>query len=198
MPIHTANELTKKHDRFLFTGIKLSPTASLYMSSSSSASVTNGGDPVPAPLAKKKVSVAPANSNPSSCSKTSITMNKAGNNLLAGQGGGSTISEYLIEMLPGWHVEDLLDSDLGFSKSDDGVLPFVDSDFDSDMNYFTSENLGIWVPQAQPPLHPSQEVGMKETKESTNEKVNRWRDDGFTVPQISPPATGSKRSRLLW
>lgn len=116
MPIHTANELTKKHDRFLFTGIKLSPTASLYMSSSSSASVTNGGDPVPAPLAKKKVSVAPANSNPSSCSKTSITMNKAGNNLLAGQGGGSTISEYLIEMLPGWHVEDLLDSDLGFSK----------------------------------------------------------------------------------
>lgn len=85
-----------------------------------------------------------------------------------------------------------------FLQSDDGVLPFVDSDFDSDMNYFTSENLGIWVPQAQPPLHPSQEVGIKETKESTNEKVNRWRDDGFTVPQISPPATGSKRSRLLW
>ncbi|XP_021614271.1 B-box zinc finger protein 21 isoform X2 [Manihot esculenta] len=39
------------------------------------------------------------------------TVNKAGDNLLINEGIGSTssISEYLIETLPGWHVEDFLD-----------------------------------------------------------------------------------------
>ncbi|KAJ6681096.1 B-BOX ZINC FINGER PROTEIN 22 [Salix koriyanagi] len=44
-PIHTANEHTQKHNRFLLTGAKLSATSSVYMSSSSS--VTSSGDLVP-------------------------------------------------------------------------------------------------------------------------------------------------------
>ncbi|KAJ6352160.1 hypothetical protein OIU76_001384 [Salix suchowensis] len=68
-PIHTANEHTQKHNRFLLTGAKLSATSSVYMSSSSS--VTSSGDLVPdskpqkhppQQSIKKPVSAAPVSS----------------------------------------------------------------------------------------------------------------------------------------
>lgn len=118
----------------------------------------------------------------------------------------SSISEYLIETLPGWHVEEFLDSTydpFGFCKSDDGVLPFLDADLQSSMGTFTPESsFGIWVPQSPAPLFPPHmavQTALKETKEGTNIKANRsWMDDGFTVPQITNPSTGYKRSRPLW
>ncbi|XVE69794.1 hypothetical protein DITRI_Ditri10aG0019900 [Diplodiscus trichospermus] len=226
VPIHSANEHTQKHNRFLLTGVKLSATSALYTSSSSSiASLSNGGDSVPElksqPLVKNHVSASPANFNPSSLAKSPsistttaasvINKSSTGDNLLASQGGGSTssISEYLIEMLPGWHVEDLLDSSsptFGFCKSDDGMLPFSDAGLESNMNTFTPESLGLWVPKSSSSLYPPQyssqmggEIEFKETKEITGMKTNRrWTDDTFTVPQISPPSIGSKRPRLLW
>ncbi|KAF5747153.1 Salt tolerance 2 putative isoform 1 [Tripterygium wilfordii] len=205
--IHKANEHTQKHNRFLLTGIKLSATPALYTPE------TNGFDYVPDPKSQPS-----SVSNPPSMAKTSnsitsttaaaTTINKGGDSLVARENTGSTssISEYL-EMLPGWHVEDFLDSSytpFGFCKYDDGRLPFMDSDLESNIGSFTSENLGIWVPQASAPLcsYPSQMEGQimfKETKEATTVKGNRkWTDDGFTVPQISPPSTGFKRSRTLW
>ncbi|KAJ6998733.1 hypothetical protein NC653_014792 [Populus alba x Populus x berolinensis] len=229
-PIHTANEHTQKHNRFLLTGVKLSATSAVYMSSSSS--VTISGDLAPDSKSqkqqqqqsiKKPVSVAPVNSNPPAAPSTlsaNTVINKDGDNLVTSEGFGSTtsstISEYLMETLPGWHVEEFLDSSsttpFGFSKIDDGtLLPYMDThDLERNMSSFSSESLGLWVPQAPPPpLCTSQqyyypqlvgESGFKEIKETTNMKANRrLTDDAFTVPQISPPSNiGSKRSRLLW
>ncbi|KAG5246426.1 hypothetical protein OIU78_021664 [Salix suchowensis] len=227
-PIHTANEHTQKHNRFLLTGAKLSATSSVYMSSSSS--VTSSGDLVPdskpqkhppQQSIKKPVSAAPVSSNPPtvpSTSSTNTVVNKGGDNLVTSEGFGSTtsstISEYLMETLPGWHVEEFLDSSpttpFGFCKIDDGLLPYMAThDLERDISSFSSESLGLWVPQAPPPLYTSQQYyypqsvgqsGFKETKETTNMKASRrFTDDAFTVPQISPPSnTGSKRSRPLW
>ncbi|XWS21003.1 hypothetical protein CRYUN_Cryun30bG0017500 [Craigia yunnanensis] len=225
VPIHSANEHTRKHNRFLLAGVKLSDISALYTSSSSSsiASLSNGGDSVPEfkskPLVKNPVSASPANFNPSSLAKSSskcttaaasVINKSSGDNMLASEGGGSTssISEYLIEMLPGWHVEDFLDSSppFGFCKGNDGVLPFFDADLESSTSTFTPESLGLWVPQSPSSLYPPQyssqnggQIGFKETKEIIGGmKANRrWTDDAFTVPQISPPSTGSKRSRPL-
>ncbi|XVF36014.1 hypothetical protein REPUB_Repub19eG0021600 [Reevesia pubescens] len=232
VPIHSANEHTQKHNRFLLTGVKLSATSAHYTSSSSSsiASLSNAGDSVPQfksqqPLVKNPVSAShQPNFNPASLVKSSsnitttttttaaVINNKSSgdNNLLAIEGGGSmsSISEYLIEMLPGWHVEDFLDSSsppFGFCKSDNGMLPFIDADLESNMSTFSPESLGLWVPQSPSSLYPPQyssqmggEIGFKETKEIIGMKTNRRRtDDAFTVPQISPPSVGSKRSRPL-
>lgn len=99
------------------------------------------------------------------------------------------------------------------SQADDnGVLPFFDDDIESNLSSFSSENMGLWVPQAPcPSLQYSQMggsglVGFKDsTKEAANMNMikannnyNRsmWNDvDAFTVPQISPPSVGSKRTR---
>ncbi|KAB5568177.1 hypothetical protein DKX38_001970 [Salix brachista] len=224
-PIHAANEHTQKHSRFLLTGVKLSATSAVYTSSSSVTK--NGGELVPDSKSqqqqqsiKKPVSVAPVNSNPAtvpSILSTNTVVNKGGNNLVTNEGFGSatssTISEYLMETLPGWHVEDFLDSSttpFGFCKIDGGLSPFMDThDLESNMSSFSSESLGLWVPQTPTASYTSQQYyypqlvgqsGFKEIKETTNMKANRrLADDVFTVPQISLPTNiGSKRSRTLW
>ncbi|XP_011028947.1 PREDICTED: B-box zinc finger protein 21-like [Populus euphratica] len=226
-PIHTANEHTQKHNRFLLTGVKLSATSAVYISSSS---VTNsGGHLVPDSKSqqqqqqqsiKKPVFDAPVNSNPPtvpSTLSTNTVANKGGYNLVTNEGFGSTttstISEYLMETLPGWHVEDFLDSSttpFGFCKIDDVLLPFMDThDLESNMSSFSPESLGLWVPQAPSTPFTSRQYyfpqvvgqsGFKEIKETTNMKADRrLADDVFTVPQISlPTSISSKRSRPLW
>ncbi|CAI0382955.1 unnamed protein product [Linum tenue] len=262
VPIHTANEFTKQHSRFLLTGVKLSSTSALYTSPASSATASTGSlvpctttttaksrPPPPQPTlpqpAKKPVSLLtkPA---PNSIAKTSYSANNneaikfggnstnnninsgSNNMLVAGEGFGSlatsSISEYLIETLPGWHVEDFLENTstpFGFCKPDDheALTPFMASE--NQVSSFSSESSGIWVPQAPPTPHqyPSlqnqqhyQQIGMqsgfnyKETKDQNQNQVGnlktnsrRWTmEDVFTVPQISPQPNGSKRSRMLW
>ncbi|KAF5739363.1 Salt tolerance 2 putative isoform 1 [Tripterygium wilfordii] len=211
LPIHNANGHTQKHNRFLLSGIKFSATPAFFTSSTTSE--TNGCDYVPDP--KSQRSSVP---NPPSRAKTSnsitsttaatTTTKKGGDSLVVSENNGSTssISEYL-EMLPGWHVEDFLDSSytpFGFWKGDNGMLPSMDGDLESNIGSFTSENLGFWVPQTPAPLcsYPSQmggQIVFKETKETTSMKSNRkWTDVGFIVPQITPPSAGFKRSRPLW
>ncbi|GKV02113.1 hypothetical protein SLEP1_g14588 [Rubroshorea leprosula] len=197
VPIHTANEHTQKHNRFLLTGVKLSATATVYTPSPGDSVTDYNSEPIN----KKPVPVSLAISNTSPVTKTSTVTaaeNAAGDNQLA-------ISEYLMEVLPGWHVEDFLDSSsalpFGFCKSNDGMLPFLDK---SNMVTFSSESSSIWVPQTpSPKMYPLQyspqlggQIGFTETKEIAGMKSNRrWTDDVFTVPQINP---SSKRSRLLW
>ncbi|CAH8364014.1 unnamed protein product [Eruca vesicaria subsp. sativa] len=160
--IHSANEHKKKHDRFLLTGVKLSAISSLYKPTSESSSSSSQDCSVPS---KKPLS--PPQSN------------KIGGDAGMNQWGStSTISEYLIDTLPGWHVEDFLDSSLppfGFSKSgdDDGVLPYIEAKDDSTKrnNYSTvslpSENLGIWVPQI-PQTLPSSYTNQYFSQENNN------------------------------
>ncbi|EES07539.1 B-box zinc finger protein 20 [Sorghum bicolor] len=99
--VHTASELTMRHTRFLLTGVRLSaepaacpappppPSGSEDENSSGSGSFccSAGGDASAAPPPS---SAAPATSHGS------------------GSDNGSSISEYLIKTLPGWHVEDFL------------------------------------------------------------------------------------------
>ncbi|KAM1387936.1 hypothetical protein ACFX2I_016122 [Malus domestica] len=218
LPIHNANEHTRKHNRYLLTGIKLSATSALYKSSPPRPTVATASSETAStdlkkhqPSTKKSVSAAsPAISNPNpppisvKNSTSTAAIDKGGGNSV---GATSTISEYLIETLPGWHVEDFLDfsnAPFGFSKVDnDMMLSFSETYPESNPNSFSSENMGMWVPQASQ-AHPYQYsqmgggfVGFEETKEGTNMKASNrmWMDDGFTVPQISPPSVGSKRFR---
>ena len=103
MSIHSANELTLKHDRFLLTGLKLS-------ASSSSQETTSTSNSAPDSL----LQVSHQKTTPLSSS----TLSKIGVEA-APSTSASSISEYLIETLPGWQVEDFLDSysvPFGFSK----------------------------------------------------------------------------------
>lgn len=100
MSIHSANEHTLKHDRFLLTGVKLS-------ASSSSQETTSPSNSAPDSL----LDVSHQKTIP-----LSSTVSKIG---VETTGSASSISEYLIETLPGWQVEDFLDSysvPFGFSK----------------------------------------------------------------------------------
>jgi hypothetical protein len=129
-------------------------------------------------------------------------------------GSTSSISEYLMDTLPGWHVEDFLDASstpFGIYKSgENDVLPFWGDDLEgnNNMGSMSSENMGLWVPQA-PPLVPNPQSsypimassGIINFKESASKKTimkssRKWKDDGgFTVPQITP---SSKRTRALY
>lgn len=140
IPIHKANEHTQKHSRFLLTGVKLSPTSSLYSEaataassvSSSAISVSNNNNNISinvvsdvsgVPNLKPKKSTnytnkprnisnskagAAASGIPSVTNDSSVPGQMMTSNC-GGGGTSSSISEYLIEMLPGWHVEDFLD-----------------------------------------------------------------------------------------
>ncbi|XAR61692.1 hypothetical protein NMG60_11016184 [Bertholletia excelsa] len=221
VPIHKANEHTRKHNRFLLTGVKLSATSTVYSQGSSSVASRDTNPCVPnfnsQSSITKPFSVQPVVATPQNAAKaatapapiTTTTDEDIGNVPQT-----SSISEYLMEMLPGWQVEDFLDSSsapFGFSKSVEDVLPIWDSGLDSGVGSFSSsqENIGIWVPQTSappyPPQHPApivafgNQVGLKPSKEALQNKAGRnWMDiDGcFTVPQISPPSTVPKRPRI--
>ncbi|XP_044487980.1 B-box zinc finger protein 20-like isoform X2 [Mangifera indica] len=99
IPIHKANEYTKKHNRFLLTGVELS-AAFLYPASSSS----NCCDAITATTSKtiNKSSASVTNEIFSSHSKP--TMPYKDNCSVS----TSSVSEYLMKTLPGWCVEDFL------------------------------------------------------------------------------------------
>ncbi|CAL9133780.1 unnamed protein product [Musa acuminata var. zebrina] len=92
LPIHSASALTMKHSRFLLTGIRLS--------------------------AAPKLDAEAVTSMHGHCD---IKTDSSGSGGGGGGGGGgsmvattnsSSISEYLMNMLPGWHVDDLLMDDV--------------------------------------------------------------------------------------
>lgn len=107
MPIHKANEHTKKHNRFLLTGVQLSSTVLAHQTSVSptgsaaSNAATNNFKPRSGNFEMKSNSIS---------STTESTANYFQVDCV--QGGSvstSSISEYLTETLPGWHVEDFLE-----------------------------------------------------------------------------------------
>ncbi|KAF3435770.1 hypothetical protein FNV43_RR22862 [Rhamnella rubrinervis] len=227
-PIHKANEHTQKHNRFLLTGVKLSAT-SLYPASSSSTTTTaseqiinntNNIKTRTAPQSStKRPKTVPHEVVRSPSIEKAVLLQSAGHNKLlddkysASDNGSyltSSISEYLMETLPGWHVEDLLDpsssaSD-GFCKTNEPSLPFVKDDDDDDewnTSSVSAENLAYGVPQVPPqsPLITSNlNRGMpkaagvfdaaKDSEKAYPMIRNReWDSDNcLTVPQISPPS----------
>ncbi|KAF0901708.1 hypothetical protein E2562_006187 [Oryza meyeriana var. granulata] len=101
-PIHSANELTAKHSRFLLVGAKLSAALadqaipSLDCSSYDADDVATTGDHSPV----------------ASAAALDVPSNGAG-----GAGGGSSISDYLTTICPGWRIEDLLAEDDAFAAA---------------------------------------------------------------------------------
>ncbi|GLT86166.1 hypothetical protein SLE2022_043240 [Rubroshorea leprosula] len=110
--IHRANEHTQKHNRFLLSGVKLSTLSSSYPPSSSSnagydAEVTNALSSMKRPRsvsteafssASMETVLAPANYR--------IDKNYTSDTASIST---SSFSKYLMETLPGWHVEDFLE-----------------------------------------------------------------------------------------
>ncbi|KAI3695490.1 hypothetical protein L1987_78487 [Smallanthus sonchifolius] len=108
VPIHQANEHTQKHTRFLLTGVKLSPSLSCYDDSfhqTPSSSNSNGSIE-----STKHFGV-------SMDQKSYLTYNHHSNCSVSQEEDAlmeaRSISEYLTETLPGWHVDEFL---YGFSK----------------------------------------------------------------------------------
>ncbi|KAK4490288.1 hypothetical protein RD792_000954 [Penstemon davidsonii] len=214
--IHKANEHTQKHSRFLLTGVKLSSTSTLYSPSpytvqeSASSSSNNGTNPTAKsttttiPTVVQRADVAA----PESCDKINNPQLQT-----------SSISEYLIDMLPGWHVEDILDSspspspNYGFSKNaENDASWFWDAGVESNVNnvFPIVEKMGIWVPQVSPCLNltknQSVDISFGATTNgfcnNTNNSIKssrKWSEDNsFAVPQIRPASSSFKRPRNLW
>ncbi|XP_060169323.1 B-box zinc finger protein 20 [Lycium barbarum] len=108
LPIHKANEHTKKHNRFLLSGVQLSSAvASNYDQTSSSSSPTGSAAGNAGTKSKARSGYSGIKSN--SISTTESTPNFQVDYNQEGSVSTSSISEYLIETLPGWHVEDFLE-----------------------------------------------------------------------------------------
>ncbi|THU63183.1 hypothetical protein C4D60_Mb01t13010 [Musa balbisiana] len=107
----------------------------------------------------------------------------------------------LINMCPGWRVEDLLVDDAAvvamedFSKGDD-LPPFLGADLEA-----VAEKFPVWapqVPQFPPPAPPAAATTTTRYQPWNTSKEagrERWSEDLFAVPQISPASTPSKRPR---
>ena len=102
--IHRANEHTKCHNRFLLAGIKLSDSSSFYDNSSDQALCSSNSNGSREADSRMNSFVSQANNSTSVNGDYDGVSHREG----ASMGAGS-ISEYLIETLPGWHVEELLD-----------------------------------------------------------------------------------------
>jgi len=147
LKIHGVNEHTKKHNRFLLSGIKLHSPA-----------------PPPPTLDEET--------------------------------GSFTISEYLINTIPGWKFEDFLDSPSSVPSHElphnhIGTWPLVHDDANYHIHQenilvsFPGESMcGICVPQA--PLYYSEK--MDNRSNTINEATNFSSSlEDFTVPQITMP-----------
>ncbi|PIN21682.1 hypothetical protein CDL12_05598 [Handroanthus impetiginosus] len=222
--IHKANVHTQKHSRFLLTGVTISATSTVYSESSSSSpepssstltkTCSDSGSKTKSQSSKNK----PVSANPPVCTPSinkGTIVESAPVTAPEGLNGSistSSISEYLMEMLPGWHFEDFLDSSsYDFCQNQEkDMRPIWDADLENNMSVFPTEKMGFWVPQVAPALDQTQyqsaettTIGLKEqSKEfaSNNIKSSRKRDEdnSFAVPQIIPSSTAFKRSRNFW
>jgi len=217
--IHKANEHTQKHARFLLTGLQISAALSNSAESPSSNSAESAMKPKK--QSNNSISVSTVKSTMSKGKNTTETCGTLNN---ADQMTSSSISDYLIETLPGWHVDDFLDLDHVNSPSnpydyykngESEKLPIWNADMGSNMSAFSTERMGLWVPQVPTPLyqthnqlHQSVDIcfgsrdGVKEQFDNNNKiKCSRkWSvDNSCAVPQMTPPSGAAlKRSRNLW
>ncbi|KAK7257979.1 hypothetical protein RIF29_32341 [Crotalaria pallida] len=181
IPIHGANENTKKHNRFLLTGVKIGDSSSEPISLCSKGTTT--GSEVR-----------------TSRSKTSYNMASD-----AGSVSTSSISEYLIETIPGYCMEDLFDASFApngfYNKDYEQHSEFHDQDL-FQVNNMYSFPLESCSPQSQvgssPQLSTSNLqkmdcfVGVKEMQKA-NDVEGYY--NGYTVPSVTPLIRKNRRSR---
>lgn len=179
IPIHTATAHAGRHSRFLLTGIRLSTTpipSSTYIP--------------PSPASESEV----ASDSNSRTEKEEVACRTVA--AKPKDGGGSSISDYLMNMLPGWRVDDFLfddptaadnDADSGFCQPHE-VPPLAS------VPRFTPACVSATAAVAAPPElqwrpYFSSEEGSRD-------------EDASTVPELSQfhyCHINSKRSRTsLW
>ncbi|XP_073011953.1 B-box zinc finger protein 20-like isoform X2 [Typha latifolia] len=201
-PIHSANHLTMKHNRFLLAGAKLS-SSPIFSSSSPESKYT-------LPKAKEVANDTKKDSGGGGGVKAKQVKN------FSSESSVSSISEYLTKVCPGWHVEDFLVDDAaavaavgGFSKESQ-MLPFLEADLDGGGLDSAASDFSTWVPhvpQVQRASATSSSGGgaagaqfwvvPKEVNPSFGRE--RWNDDAFMVPEIPKVSNPSKRARShLW
>ncbi|WOL13143.1 hypothetical protein Cni_G21912 [Canna indica] len=223
--VHSANHLTMKHNRFVLTGVRLS--AETISSSPSPEPDEEAASAEAAAKAKTETTLSVSNQNAGLTANSSSPIASTGGSKAAAASptttitSTSSISEYLIKMCPGWRVEDLLVDDAAaamedFSKGDE-LLPFLDPDLDGGGLEAVAEKFPVWVPHVPqfPALHSSgaalpASAGLSQPWNISKEAGltyhhgmkglrERWSEDMFTVPQVSPASTPSKRPRhSLW
>uniref|UniRef100_A0ACD5USX5 Uncharacterized protein n=1 Tax=Avena sativa TaxID=4498 RepID=A0ACD5USX5_AVESA len=98
--VHTTSDLTRRHSRFLLTGVRVS-----------SAPVDS---PAPSDQEEAQKEVEEENIISSPCNADSCS---GAASATASPSDGSSISEYLTKTLPGWHVEDFLLDDAAASAA---------------------------------------------------------------------------------
>ncbi|KAK4477136.1 hypothetical protein RD792_016347 [Penstemon davidsonii] len=119
IPIHKSNEHTKKHNRFLLTGAKISAAISSSSDFGPSAASSSSNGLLFETEIKNGTNFKP-NSNPNCSESSSNHLRDTNESTQQGSVSTSSISEYLTETLPGWQVEEFLELDpsshYGFCK----------------------------------------------------------------------------------
>ncbi|XP_028765697.1 B-box zinc finger protein 20-like [Neltuma alba] len=133
VPLHRASEHTRKHNRFLLTGVKLSASIS------SSDSQSN--------MKRHRSSVSSQNASSSMVNRSLLASatgfgNVEDQSMISDTSSVSTssISEYLIEKIPGYCFEDLLDASSfpplnGFCKKYGNLSAFEEEDINEASMY---------------------------------------------------------------
>ncbi|XP_074584218.1 B-box zinc finger protein 20-like [Curcuma longa] len=223
--IHSANHLTMKHNRFILTGVRLSPAP---ISSSSStepepeSTPAKDGAKTAVPVSDQNKTLLANASSPITTTSCNTTSSSAARPVTASTtvsaATTSSISEYLIKMCPGWCVEDLLVDDAAavsmedFAKGNE-LLPFLEPDLDGGAQEPTADKFPVWavqVPQfSSPYFSPAAStagLGHRQTWHANKgaSVSYQWAaktvpeqggEDLFMVPQISPAPTPNKRTR---
>ncbi|KAH0457233.1 hypothetical protein IEQ34_015140 [Dendrobium chrysotoxum] len=166
LPIHTANVHAGRHSRFLLSGIRLSsspiPSSEDEVDSNSKSRVAEGKSAV----------------------RTAATKLKNGGG--GGGGSGSSITDYLMKMLPGWRVDDFLfdepaadenDTEAGLGKARvHGFQPAVN------VPWFTSASVNATTDVVAPP-----EMQWRPVMSSEEVSRSRWSEEAEAsmVPELS-------------
>nr|CAB3471419.1 unnamed protein product [Digitaria exilis] len=210
-PIHSANDLTAKHSRFLLVGAKLSSaTAPIDNDDHAPPSPTNArrtpSDEPHHGVAAAAAAVCAPQAQDSSAAKVSALT-------YGGGGKGSSISEYLTNICPGFRVDDLLFDDAAFSAATEAdeyeQVPSLDADlFDVVAGRPAKGGGGAWYggggvlgmdKQAAPVAASIIAVPTAKQQQHQAGRVRerQWDCDSdsdlFAVPEFSPPAAKKAR-----
>ncbi|GJM97457.1 hypothetical protein PR202_ga14386 [Eleusine coracana subsp. coracana] len=203
-PIHTANDLTAKHTRFLLVGAKLS--------NSSNQIVDHQQEPSsPDDDSTEGVSAAAcAGDDPRSLSSV-VDCCSDNNN---GNGGAMIVSDYLTNICPGWRVDDLLFDESPFSAPTqkpgrEEQVPSMDADL-FDVVAGRQQKRGAWTVEEVPTTNmavPAMAAAAKQdhrvirgdtTSYWTNTSIIDNDSDVFAVPEITPPPAKKARPSSYW
>ncbi|KAG2608487.1 B-box zinc finger protein 20-like [Panicum virgatum] len=190
-PIHSANDLTAKHSRFLLVGAKLSAGLVDQAPPSPDDGCRGSGSDKP-----HDVAAICAPQAQGSCTAKSLAPDCS--NIY---GGGSSISDYLTNICPGWRVDDLLFDDAAFSAASETrcdeheQVPSLDADL-FDVIAGRPGKRGVLGLDKVPAAAAASIAVPTAAKQQGRVRERHWNCDSdsdvFAVPEISQPPPAKK------